>query len=137
MVNMMKKVAFWLVIVLFIIILLKIKNIPISSNSQIIILDCNNEEIAYINNGHKTNRESLDKIKDEYIDYILFIEDKSFYKHNGFDIKRLIKSIYNNLTNQSKEGASTITQQYIKNTYLTNEKSLFRKAKELMLAIKL
>lgn len=134
---MMKKVAFWLVIVLFIIILLKIKNMPISSNSQIIILDCNNEEIAYINNGHKTNKESLDKIKDEYIAYILFIEDKSFYKHNGFDIKRLIKSIYNNLTNQSKEGASTITQQYIKNTYLTNEKSLFRKAKELILAIKL
>ena len=58
-------------------------------------------------------------------------EDKRFYAHNGFDIKRIVKAALNNLKAHSfKEGASTISQQLIKNTHLSQEKTIKRKLKE-------
>ncbi len=58
-------------------------------------------------------------------------EDKRFQKHNGFDYKRVGKAILNNLKSHSfKEGASTISQQLIKNTHLSQEKTLRRKLQE-------
>ncbi len=58
-------------------------------------------------------------------------EDKRFFSHNGFDFKRIIKATFANLKSGSfKQGASTISQQLIKNTHLTHEKTLSRKLKE-------
>jgi len=66
------------------------------------------------------------------------IEDKDFYKHNGINKKRIIKATINNLKNLSyKEGASTISQQLIKNTHLSGEKTISRKLKEISLTKKL
>lgn len=65
------------------------------------------------------------------------IEDKRFFEHNGYDLKRIAKSSLVNLKNHSKkQGASTITQQLVKNTLLSNEKTYKRKLNEIMLAIK-
>lgn len=59
-------------------------------------------------------------------------EDKNFYKHNGLDYKRMAKATLINLKNfKFKQGASTISQQLIKNTHLTNEKTLTRKFREI------
>ena len=58
-------------------------------------------------------------------------EDKRFYSHNGFDVKRIVRAAFNNLKARSfKEGASTISQQLIKNTHLSQEKTLKRKLQE-------
>ncbi len=58
-------------------------------------------------------------------------EDKRFYKHDGYDVKRILRASINNLKAQAfKEGASTISQQLIKNTHLSQEKTLKRKLKE-------
>ncbi len=58
-------------------------------------------------------------------------EDKRFYTHHGFDIRRIGKAVWNNLKSLSfKEGASTISQQLIKNTHLSQEKTVKRKLKE-------
>ena len=66
------------------------------------------------------------------------IEDKRLYKHNGIDYKGLLRATVNNLKSMSfKEGGSTITQQLIKNTHLTNEKTIKRKLIEFRLAKKL
>lgn len=71
----------------------------------------------------------------------LAAEDKNFYHHIGFDALGIIRAAYNNLRCKaaqqscSPEGGSTITQQLIKNTLLTPEKSLSRKLKELVLAV--
>ena len=66
------------------------------------------------------------------------IEDKDFYRHHGINYKRIIKAFFNNLTaGYTKEGASTISQQLIKNTHLTNEKTIERKIKEYFLTIQL
>src|SRR5579872_2493875 len=68
----------------------------------------------------------------------LSIEDKNFYSHGGIVISSIIRSILVNLTSLSlSQGGSTITQQVVKNTLLTNDKSPIRKLKEWILAVKL
>lgn len=66
------------------------------------------------------------------------IEDKTFYQHNGVNYKRIAKAIVKNAKSKSfKEGASTISQQLIKNTHLSSAKTIERKMKEIVLAKKL
>lgn len=63
------------------------------------------------------------------------MEDKAFYKHFGINPKRIVGALINNIkSGKTKEGASTITQQLVKNTFLSNEKTLDRKMKEIKLA---
>jgi len=69
---------------------------------------------------------------------VLAAEDRQFYEHDGFSIRGIARALYTNLTGASGAGGgSTITQQYAKNAYLTQERSLTRKYKELILSIKL
>lgn len=64
------------------------------------------------------------------------VEDKRFYSHNGVDIKALLRALKNDiLSGGVKEGGSTITQQLIKNTHLSGEKTLARKLRELKLTL--
>ncbi len=64
----------------------------------------------------------------------LCVEDKRFYSHNGFDYRRIAKAALNNLkAGTFKEGASTISQQLVKNTHLSLEKTFNRKLKEVKL----
>ncbi|MDD6302469.1 MAG: transglycosylase domain-containing protein [Bacillales bacterium] len=72
------------------------------------------------------------------IDALLSIEDAEFYYHKGINPKRVIISLINNINpHNSIQGGSTITQQLIKNLFLTNEKSYQRKIKEAYLSLKL
>ncbi|MDR2202357.1 MAG: penicillin-binding protein [Clostridiales bacterium] len=69
------------------------------------------------------------------IDAFVSAEDKNFYKHRGFDLWRIAAAVKNNILSASfKEGASTITQQLVKNTHLTGEKRLSRKLQEIRIA---
>ena len=66
------------------------------------------------------------------------IEDKDFYSHNGFVLSSFLRAILVNLTSLSfSQGGSTITQQVVKNSILTKDKTPTRKLKELILALKL
>ncbi len=68
----------------------------------------------------------------------LAIEDKNFYSHNGFEFSSFLRAVLVNLTTLSfSQGGSTITQQVVKNSILTKDKTPTRKLKELILAIKL
>ncbi len=61
-------------------------------------------------------------------------EDRVFYRHNGLNYKRMAMALFKNIASFSfKEGASTISQQLIKNTHLSNSKTLTRKLKEIKL----
>ncbi len=107
-----------------------------SSNNGIAVYSSNMTDSTLYN----TNR-SIVKI-DELPDYVLKafvdVEDKRFYKHNGYDIKRIIKAgVVNLTTNSRSQGASTISQQLVKNALLTNEKTFNRKIKEIVLSIKM
>jgi membrane peptidoglycan carboxypeptidase len=68
---------------------------------------------------------------------VLSAEDRQFYSHGGFSPKGIGRALFNNVTGSSTQGGSTITQQYAKNAYLTSNRTVVRKLKELVLSIKL
>jgi len=65
------------------------------------------------------------------------IEDSEFYQHSGIRIKSIFRAAWSDITGGKVQGGSTITQQLIKNTLLTPEKSISRKIKEWILAVKI
>lgn len=80
----------------------------------------------------------ISEIPSVVVDAFISIEDKDFYKHNGVNYKRVISAMLKNISSlKVVQGASTITQQLIKNTHLTSEKTLKRKINELLLSKKL
>ena len=94
-------------------------------------------DIVYQGSG--TNKwVSLDDISPYFIDAIISIEDKNFYSHKGFDYPRIVKAFITNIRNKEiVNGASTISQQYIKNLYLDFDKTWERKLEEAWLTMKL
>lgn len=65
------------------------------------------------------------------------IEDDQFYQHSGISIRGILRALYVNLTSDKTQGGSTITQQVVKNALLTQDQTIERKIKEVILAIKL
>ena len=81
---------------------------------------------------------SIDNINDLVIEATLSIEDKNFFKHNGFDFLRIVKAMFENVkAGKIVQGASTITQQYAKNLFLDFDKTWERKWKEMWLTFSL
>ncbi|MFA6859816.1 MAG: transglycosylase domain-containing protein [Clostridia bacterium] len=96
------------------------------------------EDKAIMNENHPTNGVKLSEVPEIVKQAFISIEDKNFYYHNGINFKRIIKAMSENiLSGQRRQGASTISQQLIKNTHLTNEKTLIRKIKEIKLALEM
>ncbi len=82
--------------------------------------------------GGKGDFISLEKLSKNTLNAFISIEDKRFYKHNGVDFIRILGATFSNVKSMSfKEGGSTISQQLIKNTHLSNEKTLKRKFAEI------
>ena len=117
----------------------EIENIDISlieKPKASIIYDKNNNEIA------RLSKNNLDKywqsnIKNDVKNAFISIEDKRFLNHNGVDYIRLTKVMIKRLLGSESGGASTITQQLVKNVFLTPERSMDRKIKEILLARKI
>lgn len=117
---------------------LELNNDTLTSPSLTISLfDSENKPIKEVNsfNGNYVKSETLpNHVKDAFVS----IEDKTFYQHKGVNYKRIAKATLNNIkSGRLKEGASTISQQLIKNTHLSSEKTYERKIKEIALANKL
>lgn len=110
--------------------------IEINKNNSYYLYDTN-DEVFFQGNG-TTKWVNLNNISSYLKEATVTIEDKSFYKHHGFNILRIIKAAYTNLMSKSyKEGASTITQQFAKNLYLDFDKTWERKIKEMWYTIKI
>lgn len=108
------------------------------TNSNLIINVYDNQnrplEHTYINGDFV----KLNQIPMQTQECFISIEDKQFYKHKGVNYKRIVAATAKNLSSFSfKEGASTISQQLIKNTHLTSEKSIKRKINEIKLTYEL
>ncbi|MDF2607066.1 MAG: pbpG [Bacillales bacterium] len=88
--------------------------------------------------GQKRYWVPFEQISPWVIQATVAIEDKRFYQHNGFDLRRIGAAILVDLKSMAKvQGASTITQQYARNLYLTHEKSWFRKGAEAYYTLRL
>lgn len=100
------------------------------STSSLQILDINGNQIK----PTTENFISIKKLSSETKNAFICAEDKRFYNHNGLDYIRIGGAIASNIKSRSfSEGASTISQQLIKNTHLSNEKTIKRKLKEFKL----
>src|SRR5690625_5296067 len=98
---------------------------PSLMNEQKTVKYSHDQEVIGEENGAKNlDRVSLDHISPKLIDATLAVEDRHFYQHHGFDIKRIFGAIVSNIKSFSlKEGASTISQQLARNLYLSFEKT--------------
>ena len=104
--------------------------------NNVIIYD-KDDNVIFKGNGDK-EWISLKNIDKDLINATIATEDKRFYGHNGFDYVRIIKSFFNNVSSGGiVEGASTITQQYARNLYLTFDRTYKRKFKEAYLALRM
>ncbi len=111
-------------------------SLDIRNANQLYIYD-DKEQLVYQGSG---NNEwvSIEDISPDLINAILSTEDKNFYTHNGFDFLRIMKAMFLNVKNgRIVQGASTISQQYIKNMYLDFDKTWDRKMEEALLTVRL
>jgi len=100
-----------------------------------VILDKEGNELYRLYNEENREYVTLENVSDNFKHAILAIEDKRFYTHPGIDIAGLLRALGSNVKGGSLQGASTITQQLVKNSILkTNERSIDRKLKEAILA---
>jgi membrane peptidoglycan carboxypeptidase len=86
----------------------------------------------------EVNREivGLEKIPKDVQYAFIAAENKTFFEDSGVDIKGTLRGLKNTVTGQGKQGGSTITQQYVKNYYLTQDRTITRKLKELVISLK-
>lgn len=99
------------------------------------ILDRNGNLLYKIYKDENRTLVTIESLPQFVKNAFLAAEDKDFYKHKGFSISGIIRALYKNIFNSKIEGGSTITQQLVKNTLLTNEKTFTRKIKELILSV--
>ncbi len=100
------------------------------------IYDSNGKEIDKLHGEENREYVKLEYIPRNLKNAVVSIEDERFYNHNGIDIRGIGRAMFTNIKNMSfSQGASTITQQLIKNEVLGPKKDLKRKIKEQYLAV--
>lgn len=94
---------------------------------------------AQIGSFAEQERESMDiaDIPQHMQDAAVSAEDRTFWTNNGIDVQGIVRAALSNARGNATQGASTITQQYVKILYLTSEQTLTRKIKEAVVSVKL
>ncbi|KKR21236.1 MAG: Penicillin-binding protein, 1A family [Candidatus Moranbacteria bacterium GW2011_GWA2_39_41] len=103
------------------------------------IYDRTGDHLLYDIHGEEKRTQVQFKDMPDAVKYAtISLEDQNFYHHPGFDVNGLLNAVISNVLRRGGgRGGSTITQQFVKNSILTDERSLSRKVKELILAIEL
>ncbi|NUO35195.1 MAG: penicillin-binding protein [Dermatophilaceae bacterium] len=85
------------------------------------------------------NRESvkLNRVPKYVQDAHIAAEDRTFYQNNGISVGGILRAVKTSVTGEAQVGGSTITQQYVKNYFLTQDRTLSRKAREILIAVKI
>ena len=100
----------------------------------IVVFDDSDKKIECASLQTMKKSVKLEELNAQTINAFIVSEDRSFYSHKGLNYKRMIKAMCKNIASLSfKEGASTISQQLIKNTHLSSDKTIVRKLKEIKL----
>ncbi|WP_288730568.1 transglycosylase domain-containing protein [uncultured Fusobacterium sp.] len=112
-----------------------VENYEVSAPS--VIYDRNGEVVDTLYQEARDNV-SLEEIPEYSKQAFLAIEDKRFYEHHGIDPRGLLRALFVNLrSGHARQGASSITQQLAKNAFLTMDRTLSRKIKELIITIEI
>lgn len=93
--------------------------------------------LAALAPGERRRYVPLASIPKSVVNAVIAIEDRRFYEHPGIDPIGIVRAIWTNMTGSEKYlvGGSTLTQQFVKNTFLTPEKSPIRKMREQFMAV--
>lgn len=111
---------------------------PLTVTKASVFLDSNGNRIGDHFTAERRYWVELDEISPYLIDATVAVEDKDYYKHNGFDFSRIASALLTDLKTQSMaEGASTITMQLARNLYLSLDKTWTRKIQESFYAYRL
>lgn len=107
-------------------------------NQTLYVYDKDDMEVAGVYNKENRTYVSLDEVPEHVVKAFVAIEDARFYEHDGIDVVRFFGSVWANIKSMSfSQGFSTISQQLIKNTHLSSEKTINRKVQEMYLAVRL
>lgn len=111
---------------------------PLSVPQSTLYYAQNGKQIGESNSGQQRYWVPLDGISENAIDATISIEDRNFYHHHGFDYRRMAGAVAADMKAMRKvQGASTITQQYARNLFLTLDKTWERKLKEAFYTVRL
>ena len=103
-----------------------------------VLLDRNGNEVAELHAGVDRVLIPFSQMPESLREAVVAVEDADFYRHDGIDKMALVRATWRNLTSASlSQGGSTITQQYVKNVLTGPERSVSRKVREAILAVKL
>lgn len=102
------------------------------------IYDRTGEHLLYeIHGDQNRTLVKLEELPEYVVWATLVLEDRNFYSHHGFNLKGVLRSLISNIFRGTKVGGSTITQQFVKNSILSPEKTYTRKLKELILSVQI
>jgi penicillin-binding protein 1B len=110
----------------------------IGSNADIPILELEPEEITLFFGTERERRQlvSIMEVPEHLIQAVLAAEDSRFYQHHGIDPRGILRAFLTNVRHgEIKQGGSTLTQQLVKNYFLTPERTVTRKFKEVVLSV--
>ncbi|MEH7460725.1 PBP1A family penicillin-binding protein [Bacillus thuringiensis] len=132
-------VLFFVFTIFIVLLVAKILGPPPVAVPQTTIFYANDDSVMGQSHGtQKRYNVSLDHISPYVREATLSIEDQRFYKHHGFDLKRIGGAVIADIKAMGKvQGASTITQQYARNLYLDHDKTWKRKLLEAMYTVRL
>ena len=99
------------------------------------ILDKNGNLLYEMYSEKRRTPVALSEVPDSFKKATLAIEDVNFYKHNGFDMKGILRGLFRTVFQKRLQGGSTLTQQLVKNALLTPERTISRKIKEAVLTV--
>ncbi|MFL6205445.1 MAG: transglycosylase domain-containing protein [Acidimicrobiales bacterium] len=102
-----------------------------------VLVDKDGKELAVLSQEGERFVVSLDQVNPVVIDALLSSEDRRFYEHGGIDPVGISRALMSNIRTSRTQGGSTITQQLVKNEYLSSERTFMRKAREAVLSVKL
>jgi penicillin-binding protein 1A len=111
---------------------------PFHQDQTTTLLDANGKPIAYLSGTTNRQPVSLSQVPQVVVDAVIATEDHNFFHHHGVDPIGIARAGINDVLGRGNlQGASTLTQQYVKNAYLGQQRTLARKVKEAVLALKL
>ena len=108
-----------------------------STSAAAVLLDRDGNELALLAQEGLRLEVPLEEMAPVAIDALIAAEDQRFYEHGGIDPFGIARAVWNNVTDDSTQGGSTLTQQLVKNAYLNDDRTFSRKVREAVLAVKL
>lgn len=101
------------------------------------LVDRNGESIYEVYGEKNRSLIELEDVPSHLINATLASEDSNFYLHQGISLRGMLRAFRNTITGKGLQGGSTLTQQVVKNAFLTQERTVARKLKELVLSLQL